>query len=147
MQDDHVTERLGFARRRSEDLLGLIARDEFRVEAGYRQQLVQEFFFHLVGAMDLVAQVVNERRNLKIDAEEVTITKVARMIPTDDPLRQALRSLYANPRRKKLSVDAFSEEGYLFRIYNYRHQVTHRRRNPFILRMGNPEESSQSLFS
>ena len=97
--------------------------------------------------MDLVAQVVNERRNLKIDAEEVTITKVARMIPTDDPLRQALRSLYANPRRKKLSVDVFSEEGYLFRIYNYRHQVTHRRRNPFILRMGNPEESFQSLFS
>jgi hypothetical protein len=54
----------------------------------------------------------------------------------DDPLRVALEALYANTRRRPVPSDPYSEEGIIFRIWNYRNQVTHRRRQPFQFNVG-----------
>ena len=133
---DDVSEKLDFAQRRLSDVLSLIQRNILASELHERQQLVQEFFFHLIGAADVLAQFVNERRNLGLDSEVVTISKVAGQLPPSDPLAATLRSLYVNVRARPVPADPYSDEGYLFRAYNYRHQVTHRRRNPFNFRAG-----------
>jgi hypothetical protein len=136
MTNDDVTERLDFARRRLDDIRALIAARTLGSEPRLRQQLAQEFFFHVVGAIDLLAQLVNERRALGMDSEDVSVTAVAQKLPSGDPLAAASRALYARPRGKPLPPDPYSPAGYLFRLYNYRHQVTHRRRNPFHFQLG-----------
>src|SRR5262249_22492049 len=47
-----------------------------------------------------------------------------------DPLLAAMTGLYANPRRS-MPANPYTDDGVLARIWNYRHQVTHRRRQPF----------------
>jgi hypothetical protein len=74
---DDVTEKLNFARRRLGDIQALIAAKTLGTEPQLRQQLAQEFFFHLVGAVDILAQLVNERRALGFDSEDVTINASA----------------------------------------------------------------------
>jgi hypothetical protein len=96
-----------------------------------RLQLVQEFFFHLVGATEVLAQLVNEVRGLGIDSEQVEVYGVANTLPATDPIKAPLDSLYTRTRRQPLPADPYSDEGYMFRILNYRNQVTHRHRNPF----------------
>ena len=136
MTNDDVTERLDFARRRFDDIRALIAAKTLGTELHLRQQLAQEFFFHVVGAIDVLAQLVNERRSLGLDSEDVSITAVAKKLPPNDSLASALRGLHVTPRKQPLPTDPYSPDGYLFRLYNYRHQVTHRRRNPFHFQMG-----------
>jgi hypothetical protein len=42
-----------------------------------------------------------------------------------------------NTRRgRRVPSDLYSDEGVIYRIWNYRHQVTHRRRQPFQLNVG-----------
>ena len=45
--------------------------------------------------------------------------------------------MYANPRRSSLSdyPDPYAGDGLMYRIWNYRHQVTHRRANPYFIRL------------
>jgi hypothetical protein len=107
--------------------------------------LVQEFFFHSVGAIDLVAQLVNERRSLGLNSEDVTISAVANKLPPTDQLTTALRALYVKTRGQQVPPDPYSSEGYLFRHYNYRHQVTHRCQNPFLFRLGSAPSASFKL--
>jgi hypothetical protein len=141
LTNDDVAERLDFARRRLNDIRALIAANTLGTELHLRQQLAQEFFFHAVGAVDVLAQLVNERRLLGLDSEEVSITAVANKLPPNDPLVPALRNLYSRTRGQPLPPDPYSPDGYLFRLYNYRHQVTHRRRNPFRFRLSSPSPS------
>jgi hypothetical protein len=136
MKRDDVLERLTFVERRLQELLGLNDGDLPGADSSYRQQLVQEFFFHLVGAMEVLAQLVNEFRGLGIDPEDVSIMKVSRVLPTTDPVKAKLAALTAKTQGQPLPTDPYSDEGYIFRIRNYRHQVTHRRRNPFLFRVG-----------
>jgi hypothetical protein len=133
---EDVRERLGFARRRKEELLALNAGDLAGADAQYRQQLTQEFFFHLVGAIEVLARLANEARGIGLDAEVASMPTVKQEIPSGDPLRAALDDLYVAVRRNPSPDDPYSDDGYLFRIWNYRHQVTHRRRQPFLFNVG-----------
>jgi hypothetical protein len=129
---DDVRERLGFARRRKEELLALNGGDFLGADPQYRQQLVQEFFFHLVGAIEVLAQLVNEARNLGIPIEDASARRVSKDFPQGDALQAALAALYVNTRQPVPS-DLYSDDGVMYRIWNYRHQVTHRKRQPFHL--------------
>jgi hypothetical protein len=135
LTDDDLAEKLGFAQQRLDDIRALVAAKTIGVEVHLRQQLAQEFFFHLVGAIDLLAQIVNERRSLGLDTEDATVTKVIRALPAGGPLTLALEALHVIPRKQPLPSDPYNPQGQLFRLYNYRHQVTHRRRNPFHFRL------------
>ncbi len=98
MTPDEIHERLGFARRRMDELLVLNAGDLGGADPSERQQLVQEFFFHLVGAIELLAHLANERRGLGLTIEDVSVPRVSNALPEGDALRQALQKLYANTR-------------------------------------------------
>jgi hypothetical protein len=76
---DEVRERIGFARRRKDELILLNGGDLLGADPHYRQQFVQEFFFHLVGAIEVLAQLVNEPRHLRLDVEDVSAPKVFRL--------------------------------------------------------------------
>jgi hypothetical protein len=127
---EDVRERLGFAAARQLELLQLNGGDLVRADPRSRQQLVQEFFFHLIGAVEMLAQFVNESRNLGLDEEDATARSVAKELPAGDSLRIALEELYANTRLP-MPADPYSDEGIVYRAWNYRHQVTHRNRQPF----------------
>ncbi|MGH7930368.1 MAG: hypothetical protein ACREQV_21565 [Candidatus Binatia bacterium] len=120
-----------FAQRRRDDLGSMTTAKTFSGDPHLRQQLVQEFFFHLVGAFDLLAQLVNEKRQLGLDSDNVTIRSVIARLAPRDPLTHALEQVHVVPRGAPVPSNPHSDEGLLFRLYNYRHQVTHRRRNPF----------------
>jgi hypothetical protein len=134
---DEVRERLNAAHRREDDLVALNGGDLPSADAHLRQQLVQEFFFHVVGAIEVLAQHVNDARSLSLSVEDVTPSAVARKLPSGDPLQVALDDLYRNTRPgKPIPPDLYSDEGVLYRIWNYRHQVTHRGRQPFQFNVG-----------
>jgi hypothetical protein len=133
---EDVWERLDFARRRKDELLALNGGDLPGADPHDRQQLVQEFFFHLVGAIEVLVQLVNEARDLALDVEAVSVPKVCWRLSEADVLRAPLAALYANTRRDPMPGDPYSTEGLVYRIWNYRHQVTHRRRQPFLFKIG-----------
>jgi hypothetical protein len=137
-----VRERLAFAEKRLHELLALNGGNLPGADGSERQQLLQEFFFHLVGTTEVLAQLVNERRGVNMDPERVSIHKVVQRLSSDDPVRSQLSSLYAQTRGNPLPENPYSDEGYIFRILNYRHQVTHRRRNPFLFRVGSSPPAS-----
>jgi hypothetical protein len=131
---DEVRERLGFAHRRKEELAALNGGDLAGADPHMRQQLVQEFFFHLVGAIEVLAQLVNEVRNLGLPVEDASAARVIDALPQGDSVRAALAGLYMNTRPgKPQPSNPYSDDGLMYRIWNYRHQVTHRRRQPFQL--------------
>src|SRR5947208_17174589 len=99
---DDVQERLSFARRRVADLLVLNGGDLLGADPHERQMLIQEVFFHLVGAIEVFAQLVNEQRNLSQSSEDVSVSKIAGWLPAGDPLIDAVDDLYANPRGQPL---------------------------------------------
>lgn len=85
----------------------------------------------------MLAQFVNEARDLGLDVEDASAAAVIHALPQGDVLRAALAALYANTRRAKAAPsDPYSDEGVIYRIWNYRHQVTHRRRQPFQFNVG-----------
>lgn len=127
---DEVRRRLGFARHRLEDLLNYSGGDLSRDPSKIRLQLLQEFFFHLIGARDVVAQLINERHELKIAPEDVSIAKVLKRLNRDTLIKQQVALLTIDPRREPFPSDPYSEAGYIYRAINYRNQVTHRHRNP-----------------
>ncbi len=110
-----------------------------------RQPLIQEFFFHLVGAIDFLAQHTNVARELGLDAETVTVDTVCAKLGKDDLVGQLLKTLYPRTRRKKLPDDPYSVEGSHFRIVLLRHYVCHLGHNPFLFRMGGSPRSSLHL--
>lgn len=76
---DAVNRRLTFAESRFKGLGALEKKCNGHLGYAKREdteQLVQEFFFHLVGAREFLLQVVNESRNLGIDPEDVSGKRV-----------------------------------------------------------------------
>jgi hypothetical protein len=132
---DDVRSRLGYARVRIDDLLRLNHGDLPGAAGHERQHLTQEVFFHLVGSIEVFAQLINERRNLGQPSEDVSISKLATWLPASDPLLRHVGDLYLNTRKAAPASDVYSGDGLMYRIWNYRHQVTHRRANPFQIRM------------
>jgi hypothetical protein len=141
---DEVRDRLDSAERRMNDLFTLVAQHEGWISATpgeARLRLMQEFFFHLVGATELLLLVVNERRNLRLDPERVTTGAVTKALPPTDSIGPLLQALHPETRRPPVGkknpapalpkpADWYDDEGYLFRVVNYRNQVAHRHRNP-----------------
>lgn len=136
MINGSVAPRLESAQRRFSDLLALNGGNMAGADAWERHQLVQEFFFHLIGAIEVLAQVVNEEKSLGIDFEDVTVRKVHDKLPAGDLIAAPLSLLYVRTRREAVPPDPYTDDAYIFRVYNYRHQVTHRGTNPFLFKIG-----------
>ena len=145
MAPDLVRQRITFARKRLSDLLTLNNGDLSGAPIDDRQQLVVEFFNHLVGAIDLLAQTVNQSRALGMDPEYVHVNGVCDGLAAGDPIKTKLASLYTNTRTNPFPSDPYSDEGNIYRIYNYRHQVAHRGTNPFLFRIGPDFDRERSV--
>jgi len=134
MVPESVHQKLGFARARLADLEALIADNRLAADPDARHQLTQEFFFHVVGATEYLAQLVNERRSLQFRSEHVSVHAVAEELEKrhpSDSLLVPLKGLSANTRKTVLPADPYSEEGLIYRTINYRNEVVHRNTNPF----------------
>jgi hypothetical protein len=134
-----IDQKLAFARRRLDDIIALIEDRTFGMEVDLRHQLVQEFFFHLIGAAELVAQFVNQERSLGVRRECVKVTEVAKKIVEkgDAQLSACLRALYRRTRESDpMPADEYNDDGALFRAYNYRNEATHRRRLGYFFSIG-----------
>jgi len=141
-----VESKLRYALRRANDLEELNGGDLGDADPDERQQLVQEFFFHLGGAVDLIAQVINEKKQLGIAPDTASAKKVLDRLPSG-PLHTVLDRLYFNVRRDPAPATAYmyTDEGFACRMWRYRHQVTHRWQNPFALRVGGGADVSYKL--
>lgn len=129
-------DRIVSTRRRLNDLRAL--GDQFGVRSQERHQLSQEFFFHAVGVIEMVAQLVNEGRALGMVPDMVSPRSVAAALAAADPIAPVLSRLYANLRRDPMPPNPYNDAGHIWRLWNYRHQVSHRGRNPFHFQLGAP---------
>ena len=139
-----VRNRLLFAKRRLDELVKL-GGDFGPIPEIERQQPIQEFFFHLVGAIEFLAQTINDDRKLNVDEEQVTPRRVCGKLPSGDPVRTILSQLYPQTRQQPLPANPYSEEGSLFRIILLRNRVCHHGRNPFHFRRGSDPPCSLFL--
>ncbi len=145
---DTVNDRLFFAKRRLKDLnkLGRSYNGELgRAQPRDRQQLIQEFLFHLVGTIEFLAQAVNKSKNLGIDMEDVKVSAVCDELPNGDSMSEILKELHPATYRRPLPSDPYSEEGSHFRIMVMRNQVCHHGHNPFYFRSGSVPPTSLFL--
>lgn len=138
---DEVGERLSFARRRLDDLRTLQGGAIHNAQPAERQQPFQEFFFHLLGAIEVLAQFVDQERKLGVD--RASIYRVRNALPKGE-LRDRVARLDADTTNRPLPEDPYSDDALLFRAYVYRHEVTHRRRLAFTFRVGS--SPPMSLF-
>lgn len=122
------------AKRRLADLL--VLGDRISAMHQERQQSIREFFWHAVATVDMLAQLVNQGRGLGKSLVDVSAPKLLQQLPTSDPILPLFRRLYANPRKDPIPADLCSEAGHIWRLWNYRHQVSHRGRNPFLFQVG-----------
>jgi hypothetical protein len=151
---DAVNDRLSFAWRRLKDIEELTRDDEDLggADPKERQQLIQEFFFHLLGATEFLAQVVNTSKSLGIDREDVTINRVCDKLSKkdpNDPIKTVLEKLHPLTSKPPLPSNPYSDEGCHYRIVVYRNRVSHHGNSPFCFRayIGSPNElPPTSLF-
>ena len=136
MKKEIIIQKLDFARRRLKDMQSLNSGNFTGAPASDKHQLAQEFFFHLLGAVEYTAQFVNYTLELNIDPDSVTVSKVIKHLSNIEAfssVKCALENLYINLRiNPTMPSDPYSPDGLKYRAYNYRHQVTHRGFNPFI---------------
>lgn len=131
---ESVRQKIRFARVRLDDLSKLIASNRLASDPDIRHQLTQEFFFHLVVAIDFLAQLVNESYSFNIPIKKVTISEVIKKLEKADPsnpILAHLKSLTANTHQLPLPTDPYSDEGLIYRLITYRNEVVHRNTNPF----------------
>ena len=134
MIPETVSQKLDFAKNRLRDLKNLIANNQLASDPKVRHQITQEFFFHLLGATEYLAQLINERRGIGIISDEVALYKVVKKLELQDPADAVipyLQSLCANTKREPFPDDPYSEKGLIYRIINYRNEIVHRNMNPF----------------
>ena len=144
---DNVRARLRFAERRLDELSGLSDGDLSSADAEERQQLVQEFFFHLVGAVGFLAQVVNSEKALEIPIDRVSVRTVCKKLGSDDPIRALLVELHPDTGEKSEPPDDwYSDEGCHYRIVVLRNRVSHHGNNPFFFSVGAGLKTSTHLF-
>lgn len=91
----------------------------------------------------MVAQLVNQGRALGKSADMVDPLSVARALPATGPIATILSGLYANPKKDTTPSDPpYGNAGCVWRLWYYRHQVSHRGRNPFLFRVGSMPPAS-----
>lgn len=141
---NEVAARLASAQLRLEELLAL------KPSAGstsglagadpqVRLRLAQEFFFHLIGAIEVVAQIVNERLALRMDIERTSIRGVferMKQVGVSGPMITALAIVAQQTLGTAVPSDPYSDEALVYRALISRHHVTHRHRNPFVFDAG-----------
>lgn len=142
IRQEEIHQKVAFAERGMTDLLSLNDGNLPGAPAFEKHLLAQEFFFHLIGAVEFTAQYVNDACDLGVEPDEVRVGGVLRALGEGHPVRKRLASLYASPRKTPVPADPYSPEGLVYRAYNYRHQVTHRRANPFLYRVGSTPPAS-----
>ena len=143
--DEAVNDRLFFAQRRLRELERLNNGDIAGANPRDRQQLIQEFFFHLVGAIEFLVQVINNSLRLGIPMENVNARNVHDRLSSSDPIKPLLAELYPRTRGTPLPLNPYSDEGSHFRILVLRHWVCHYGHNPFFFRIGSTPRSSLFL--
>ncbi len=138
MITDTVYQKLEFAKLRLNDLKTLIANNQLAADPNARHQITQEFFFHLLGSTEYLAQLINENRELGFNSNEVAVFKIVkelkRLNPTDGVITH-LQCLCADTKREPFPEDPYSDDGLIYRIINYRNEVVHRGMNPFHFKM------------
>jgi hypothetical protein len=157
--DHPVHDRLFFAERRLNDLRALKQGDMGGAPHRDRQILLQEFFYHLCGAIEVLAQVVNEVKKLGLDEWLVWPRSVANKLDErpDDPLISSTLKMLkpqTQGRRGKVIVplplpsDPYSEEGSHFRIVVFRNVASHIRNYPLNLYVfaGSPDAPYVCLY-
>jgi hypothetical protein len=145
-----VNDSLLFAQRRLNELTTLNNGDLVGAKSEDRQILIQEFFFHLVSAIEILAQVINKQRNLGLDPERAGVRTVSCRLPTGDPIKHLLGLLYptvrsGDQRWLPLPRDPYSVEGSHFRIVILNHWVNHCGENPIHFRKGAEPKASLVL--
>jgi hypothetical protein len=142
---EEVIVRVMFAAWRLEDLKVHIDGGVIGRRIGEKLQLIQEFFFHLIGAREVLALLINEKRNLGLDPEKVSIGKVAKLLSSDDPIYSMVRELTVDPRREPFPSDPYTDSAYIYRAILYRNQVAHRHRTPLYHELQFPQ-GGKKLF-
>jgi hypothetical protein len=97
-----------------------------------RLRLAQEFLFHGVGAVDAVAQIVNDRRNLNMP--DVTVRSLCARIEqqnANDPLLPLFGGLGQQTRDEPVPANPYTDDALLIRAMLYRHSVIHAHVHPF----------------
>lgn len=152
--DHPVHDRLHFAERRLNDLCTLNGGDFGGACHRERQPLLQEFFFHLCGAIDFLAQEVNVVLNLGLSQENVTVSEVCKTLSKRNPSHPIitfLTQLHPNTKRPLLA-SPYSDEGSHYRIIVFRNFVSHIRHNPVSMNVsmnvvnGTSDPPSTNLF-
>lgn len=128
--------RLHFAEKRLNDFKRLNNGNIQGANGGERQQLIQEFFFHLVGSIDFLLQVVNQERMLGLTEAQVKIGSICHALPVADPIRPILQQLHPNHSGVRIRSPIYSDTNNHLRIMILRHRVCHRGDNPFRLSWG-----------
>jgi hypothetical protein len=144
-----VNDSLLFAQKRLDELKKLNGGNLAGVKSEDRQILIQEFFFHLVSAIDILVQAINKSKLLRIPDSQISLKKVCDMPGQVDPIKPLIASLHPDTRHNgqwiPLPQNPYSEEGSHFRILVFRHWVSHYGENPFVIRWGG-DEPHISLF-
>ena len=143
---DEVGLRVRFASWRLKDLKAVMSANLANDRIGQRLQLMQEFFFHLVGAREVLALLINEKRGLKHDPEKVSISQVFKSLGSDDPIYSMVRELVVDPRKDPFPTDPYTESAYIYRAILYRNQVAHRHRTPLHIEVEMPQENKSFLY-
>jgi len=138
--------RLLFAERKLDDLKRLNNGNIQRANSRDRQQLIQEFLFHLVGSIEFLLQVVNHERSLRIPEGEVTTRRVCQNLPRRNPIIPLLQELH--PRHRGVSVESpiYSNTNNHLRIIILRNRVCHHGDNPFRLSYGSTRPKCSLLI-
>jgi hypothetical protein len=142
--DHPVEDRLFVAEKRLRELEALNGGSLAGASHRDRQALVQEFFFHLTGAIEFLAQEINLKKSLGLLEHQVTPKSVAELLDAADPIRKVLLELHPDTKGQ-LPADPYSEDGSHFRIIVFRNFVTHIRHNPFFFRLGSFPAASLRL--
>ena len=142
--NDHGTkDSLLFARKRLDELKLLNGGHLGGANHYDRQPLIQEFFFHLVGAMDKLMQTINESKGLGIAPCVVTANKIKNRLPSTDPIRILIEPIHPETMRSgcwlPLPATPYTDDWTHFRIMVFRNWVNHYGQNPFAMRVGGSE--------
>jgi len=131
-----VIDRLLFAKKRLNQLKRLNNGDLAGSDVKERQQLIQEFFFHLVGSTDFLLQLINHEKGLGISVGKINTRKISDSLSNSDPLKNLIEQLHPDTRQSHFPSNPYSDIGCHFRIILFRNQVCHRGNNPFHFRIG-----------
>lgn len=135
MKREIVFKKLTYACRRLKDMQNLNAGNFVGASTSDKHQLTQEFFFHLIGAVDYTAQFVNSALELKITGIVNAKNVIDKLEATNKypSVKNELKCIYVNLKENPtMPAKPYSHYGLVYRAYNYRHQVTHRGLYPFI---------------